>query len=171
MDVQPLFNRLLLVAALCGLAGCSASTANSTGTTKPSIKITNVSYDPRRDVITLDARIKNASKDPLSGPIKVRVLSVYSDRSDGVTILNSDNEKNAAGAVWDFSGLINGNALKPNEASEPKKLIFHLSNPQQPAVGGVLRSSLSRLHGNLLSLDGSLISLDARTLGKTSSSR
>src|SRR6266576_2687190 len=50
MNVQPLFNCLLLVSALCGLAGCSSSTASSTGTTKPAIKITNVSYDPTREL-------------------------------------------------------------------------------------------------------------------------
>src|SRR2546430_11835712 len=50
MDVQPLFNRLLIVAALCGLSGCGSSTASSTGATKPSIKITNISYDPTREL-------------------------------------------------------------------------------------------------------------------------
>ena len=43
-------NRLLLVAALCGLAGCGSSSANSTGRTKSAVKITNVSYDPTREL-------------------------------------------------------------------------------------------------------------------------
>jgi ABC-type sulfate transport system substrate-binding protein len=50
MDVQSHFNRLLIVAALCGFAGCGSSTASSAGATKPSIKITNVSYDPTREL-------------------------------------------------------------------------------------------------------------------------
>ncbi len=50
MNVQRLINRLLLVAALCGFAGCGKSPANSAGATKPAIKITNVSYDPTREL-------------------------------------------------------------------------------------------------------------------------
>src|SRR3954449_509656 len=50
MYVQSFFNRLLIVAALCGFAGCGSSTASPTGATKPSIKITNVSYDPTREL-------------------------------------------------------------------------------------------------------------------------
>ena len=50
MDVHRLISRLLLLAALCGLAGCGASTANSTGSHKPAVKLTNVSYDPTREL-------------------------------------------------------------------------------------------------------------------------
>src|SRR4051812_34900259 len=50
MDAYRLISRVLVLAALCGLAGCGSSTASSTGGTKPSIKITNVSYDPTREL-------------------------------------------------------------------------------------------------------------------------
>ena len=50
MDAYRLISRLLVLAALCGVAGCGSSTASSTGATKPSIKITNVSYDPTREL-------------------------------------------------------------------------------------------------------------------------
>src|SRR5215207_2314860 len=50
MNAQRVFRRLLLLAALCGFAGCGSSTVNSTGGTKPAVKITNVSYDPTREL-------------------------------------------------------------------------------------------------------------------------
>jgi len=50
MDAHRLLSHLLLLAALCCFAGCGSSTANSTSGTKPAVKITNVSYDPTREL-------------------------------------------------------------------------------------------------------------------------
>jgi sulfate/thiosulfate-binding protein len=50
VDARRLFSRLLLFASLCGLLGCGASTATSRGATKPPVKLTNVSYDPTREL-------------------------------------------------------------------------------------------------------------------------
>jgi sulfate/thiosulfate-binding protein len=50
MDAHELIHRFLFAAALGGLVGCGSSTYNSDGATKPAIKITNVSYDPTREL-------------------------------------------------------------------------------------------------------------------------
>src|SRR5690349_5423243 len=42
--------RLGVLIAVCSLAGCGAATATSAGNAKPKLKLTNVSYDPTREL-------------------------------------------------------------------------------------------------------------------------
>jgi sulfate/thiosulfate-binding protein len=50
MDTHRSIYRFLLATALCVLAGCGSSTPASDGATKRTIKLTNVSYDPTREL-------------------------------------------------------------------------------------------------------------------------
>jgi sulfate transport system substrate-binding protein len=50
MGVQQRVVRLLLLAAVCSFAGCGGAASKSAGDTKPAIKLTNVSYDPTREL-------------------------------------------------------------------------------------------------------------------------
>jgi hypothetical protein len=107
----------------------------------------NPRFDRATNTLSTDAFLMNTSKAPLSGPIKVRVLSMRS--SLGIPeILNADNGEKLKGAVWDFSALLDGNQLKPGEESKAKRLEFHLSQAKP-----LMRS-----------ID--LIDIDARVLGK-----
>src|SRR5215213_8070864 len=50
MDARRSIACLLLLAALTGLTGCGSSSANLADGAKPTVKITNVSYDPTREL-------------------------------------------------------------------------------------------------------------------------
>jgi sulfate transport system substrate-binding protein len=50
MDLHRIAFRAVVLVALCGLAGCGAATATSTNNTRPILKLTNVSYDPTREL-------------------------------------------------------------------------------------------------------------------------
>jgi hypothetical protein len=67
-------------------------------------------------------------------------------------VVNADNGEKGEGAVWDFSSLLKANALKPNETSASRKLIFRLSNVQPFKEGTVYKYGL--------------VSLQARIFGK-----
>ncbi len=50
MNVHRLISVLLVMTAACCFAGCDSSSAESTNSQKPTIHLTNVSYDPTREL-------------------------------------------------------------------------------------------------------------------------
>ncbi len=90
-------------------------------------KYTNISYDRAANVLNVDAQLENVSNETISGPIKVRVVSLKS--SVGIPkILDTDNEESGVGRVWDFTPLLTDNKLRPNQKSAVKHLRFSLSD-------------------------------------------
>jgi hypothetical protein len=118
---------------------------------KVTLEITDASYDRSTNLITTSVQLKNKSVNILNGPIKVRAVMLQS--ALGVPeVVNADNGEKGEGAVWDFSSLLKANALKPNETSASRKLIFRLSNVQPFKEGTVYKYGL--------------VSLQARIFGK-----
>jgi len=91
------------------------------------LELRKFSFNRKTSVISVDARLKNVSKEVLEVPMKVRVISLESASAKQVTISNSDNKQGSLGAVWDFSSQLKDNVLQPGETSEARVLTFHLS--------------------------------------------
>ena len=78
------------------------------------------------------------------------MLQVYSDL--GVArIENAENHVKGAGAIWDFTPLLNGKPLAPGEATPLRDLRFRVSDVQFPQSEG---------------LKFGLVKLDVRVLAK-----
>ena len=92
------------------------------------ISSTTPQYDPATGNISFAAQVQNVSKETITGPVKIRVLSVASPAGGAVKIRSADNGETAVSAVWDFSQLLSDNQLKPGEKSGIKHLEFSVTN-------------------------------------------
>ncbi len=98
-------------------------------TDKVDVDFRNAHYDPESRIVSAEIYLKNHSEQELTGPVKVRVLSLGS--TVGPTeILNSDNKSARSGAIWDFSALLPGARLRPGETSEPKSIRMRITDPK-----------------------------------------
>ena len=82
-------------------------------------------YDRASHTVTVDAVLENTSKEPLRGPIKVRLLTLDS-RLGRISVANSNNHLTKAGAVWDFTEALDNGVLNAGSRSRPKRLEFRL---------------------------------------------
>jgi hypothetical protein len=117
---------------------------------KAILRFENVRFDEVAHTAAIDAVLINTSKEPIVGPLKIRVTSLKS--SFGVPeITNADNREKAAGAVWDFTPLLPGSELAPGASSRIRRLEFRLSDlrPFRPVKEG-----------------RSLVNLEAKVLAK-----
>jgi hypothetical protein len=109
----------------------------------------NVVYDRDRGTITMQARLKNTTKDTIKGPVKVRVLTLESEF--GVPeVTNADNGEHGTGAVWDLSSLVPTGGLASLQASQPKTLTFKLTDVRGMGQGKNLRDNLLNIRSKTL---------------------
>jgi hypothetical protein len=118
---------------------------------KVTLQIVRRSYDRGTGLAVIEARLKNTSKEPVNGPIKLRAITVSSDLGQ-VQVVGADNGLAGAGAVWDFSSLVRSGALGPADSSEVKRLTFRLLDVRPVRQEKEYKSGV--------------LSLDARVLGK-----
>ncbi|MEO8430657.1 MAG: sialidase family protein [Acidobacteriota bacterium] len=90
------------------------------------VDFSNTAYDPASRVVSLDAALTNTSDKPLTGPVRLRVVSVHSG-SAVVRIVETENGLSGAGAVWDFTPSLKNGRLAPGETSRPRRLKFQLN--------------------------------------------
>jgi len=120
------------------------------------LKFSNTRLDRGRSEISVALRLKNISKDTLSGPVKVRVVQLHSDL--GVpTIVGAENGLGGPGAVWDFTPTLPSGVLAPNAESSGKTLTLRLSAVQPFIQGGEWKWEL--------------VNFDAQVLGHKSAKR
>jgi len=89
----------------------------------------------------MKARLRNTSKQTVSGPLKARVVSLQSDVG-APAILDSANGLAGTGAIWDFSRSLQDDRLKPDETSAAVELRFRLSDLRSLRDGKRLRFGL-----------------------------
>jgi hypothetical protein len=99
-------------------------------TGKSLLEMTNVSWDRGRNELTVTARLKNASKATITGPLKLRALELNSVLGR-VVVAHADNGVDGEGAVFDFSNQLTGNTIEPNGWTQPRALVFRF--PEMPA--------------------------------------
>lgn len=110
------------------------------------------SYDAAADRLTVSARIKNNSRQPIKPPIKLRVLSLTSEVAGAVRAVNADNGLTGARATWDLSGNLGGGRLDPGETSSFKTLIFQLTDVRPLKVGEDYKYAVMMLDARVLGL-------------------
>jgi hypothetical protein len=83
-------------------------------------------FDPTTGVLAIDLRLVNRGETAIWTPIQVIADEIGSQNGD-VTVLNSNNGKEGAGAVWDLSGSVTGDQI-PAKASmfNAFRLLFRL---------------------------------------------
>jgi hypothetical protein len=120
------------------------------------LELTNCSYEKISNIVSCSARLKNSSKETLTGPLKLRVIALKSELGEP-RILNADNGRNGTGAVWDFREEIKAGLLQPDESSDSKQLRFQILNPREFRQGNYFKSTF--------------VTIDARVLGHTQKDR
>jgi hypothetical protein len=87
-----------------------------------SLQFTKSSFDAARSEVSFDVAIKNTSKEALSGPLKVHVMAERSERGVPV-LLNTE-----AGSIVDFSSLMDGDRLAPDQQTKPRRFVFRIDH-------------------------------------------
>jgi hypothetical protein len=96
-------------------------------TDRVTANLTQTSYDRATGTITAQLRLRNTSRETISGPVKARVIALNSDL--GVAqLLGSDNGTNGAGAILDLSSLLSGGTLLPDSTSASRTVRIHLTD-------------------------------------------
>lgn len=84
------------------------------------IEYSEIQTDRASNVVSLSAQLRNISSQPITSPIKLRVINLGSEVSDSVKIIGSNNDRDGIGAIWDFSDLLRGGRLEPGETTMKK---------------------------------------------------
>jgi hypothetical protein len=92
-----------------------------------SLLFSDVQFDLGKRTITATAYIQNTSSITLVDPVKVRILRLYS-RLGVPELMNSDNKRCGAGAVFDFSESVRGHVLKPGQNSDGRQITIHFDH-------------------------------------------
>ena len=95
--------------------------------------IKNVDYDTKHQTLSLQASLRNKSKDNVRGRLMLRILSLTS-QAGTVTITNAENGADGPGATFDFTKLVSAEGLKPNASTEAKTINFELHDVRLPAM-------------------------------------
>jgi hypothetical protein len=107
------------------------------------LELWNPEYDRGRGTVTLTAALRNASRDTVRGPVKVRVVDVRSQLGN-VVIPDAGPGIRGAGAIWDLSSLLANATLLPDSLSASRKLTFRINDiqPYRRAEGEEFRMQL-----------------------------
>jgi hypothetical protein len=115
-----------------------------------SLELSKPSFDRAKGTLTVQAQLKNISKDKVEGPVKVRVLTLESEL--GVPeITNADNGQSGTGAIWDFSSTVSG-PLESMKFGTPKTLTLRVTDIRPLAAGKDFK--------------GGILNMDTKVFGK-----
>ena len=118
-------------------------------TSSVSLETSEMVFDRANGTLSLKARLKNNGAQAVAGPIKVRVVQLRSDL--GVAqIEGAENDAKGPGAIWDFTGALNGKALPAGELSQFKELRFRVSDIRGLPTTEQLKLSLVKLDVRVL---------------------
>lgn len=92
---------------------------------KVKLVLSSIEYDPLTGRVVADAHVVNTSKEIVSGPMIVRILSLTSQY--GVpALLGADSDARGAGAELDFTSLLVNGRLAPKERTGTRRVEFQL---------------------------------------------
>jgi hypothetical protein len=118
-------------------------------TSRVAMEIVSTAFDRKTGTATVEAQLKNVSKEPVSAPLKVRVIDARSPLG-ALRVLDADNKQAGAGAVWDFSPLVKNGTLNAGETSSRRTLRFQLANPRPFRQGTQFKFSLLDVQARVL---------------------
>jgi hypothetical protein len=88
---------------------------------KLTLSITNAEFDVARGTISAEASVENNSDEAVGGPVRVRVLSFRSGIGTPELIVGGSLSP-SGGVVLDYTDLLPGQSLAPEQRSRPRKL-------------------------------------------------
>jgi hypothetical protein len=91
-------------------------------------ELTQSRFDRSNNTVTILAQLHNRSKDTVVGPIKGRVVSLSSQLAHSIQLRNPSEGNGGPGSIVDFSDLLDGGVLLPNQKSRPKQLVFKMED-------------------------------------------
>lgn len=129
------------------------------------------SFDRETRRLQATIRLRNKSTDTISGPVKVRALTILSEASTSGTaeVLGADNGMTGTGAVWDFTKSLPHGSLAPDSASLPRTLVFQLPGLRVMRKGSEFRFERP-WPGGLLHFEAQVLG-DGPRLDKTTGNR
>jgi hypothetical protein len=100
--------------------------------------ITRRVWDRSTGIVEADIALQNLSTDTISGALMMRLVTLSSDVGT-VEVVNSDLGGKGEGAVFDFTSLLNGGVLRPQEWTKPKHVRFRVKQigPFRPRTTAV----------------------------------
>jgi hypothetical protein len=110
------------------------------------LEMWNPEFDRARGTLTVTAALRNASRDTIRGPVKLRVVDVRSQLGT-VMIPDAGPGMRGTGAVWDLSSLLTNATLLPDSLSATRKITFRFSDlqPYRRSVDGDMRLQLMQV--------------------------
>jgi len=119
------------------------------------IEFSNFNFDAAKNELMVDARVKNTSKETITGPLEVRLITLRSELAQEVILVNSDNGLTGAGAVLDLTNLLPSGRLQPGETSTGKRLTFRFTDFRPLRQGREFKTAYA-----------SFVNAEVRVLGK-----
>ncbi|HEU4589172.1 MAG TPA: sialidase family protein [Gemmatimonadales bacterium] len=100
-----------------------ADLADVTG--QVTLELRNTRYDPATRTVSLDAALRNTSRDTLRAPLKVRAIGLRS--GFGTVRARGADAGSERHPVWDFSKVLSGGVLAPGQMTSSRRLTFVLT--------------------------------------------
>jgi hypothetical protein len=100
-------------------------------TSKVTLEIIGAEYDRKTELVTVEVRLRNTSKNNLRAPFKARVIGLKSDIGGQVRLVGQPNIR-SVGSIVQFDSP---NKLQPGAATDVMRLAFHLKNTRSPGQG------------------------------------
>jgi len=105
------------------------------------LKIASSNYDRTSNELKVGVYLKNSSTKVVLAPVELRLVNI-SSRIGNPSVANADNQLTGPGAVWDLTFLLKDNALKADETSQVKRLVFRVADPSELLDGKKIRTDL-----------------------------
>jgi hypothetical protein len=99
-------------------------------------------YDRSTGELATSVAVRNISKKPISGPIRVRVISLWSQLG-GIEILGASGAGSGVGTILTFNPSHGSALFSPNSSSEAISLVFRLDDPHAPTPNDVVVGAIN----------------------------
>jgi len=106
-------------------------------TPKLVMQFANAKFDATKKIATIEAYLVNASKDPIRGPFKLRLLSLQTQMGE-VRLIESANSYQGAGAIVNVDREIPNATLEAGARTDAIRLRFSVSDPQLKTIKPVI---------------------------------
>jgi hypothetical protein len=138
--IDQLYTAPITVAGKAVMNGDPELSALRDVTKQISVDVTSNNRKPGSDTFSVTVRLHNAGKDTIFGPLKARVTSLE-ERYTVLYVVNADNGRSDAGAVWDFTSLLPNGRLLPGDSTGEKTLILRSPLPSEPMTTPATRDN------------------------------
>jgi hypothetical protein len=112
------------------------------------VRMEQAAFDRATGVFTMTARLRNTSKSPIAGPIKLRALTMTSALGV-IEAADADNGVSGSGAIWDFTKQVSSSVLPPDAEAAPRTLTFRLRDLRPVRRGDQFTLSLVNVEARL----------------------